>query len=233
LSKIYSNIFIDEIQDLAGYDLDFIKLLFKSSSNILLVGDPRQVTYLTHHSRKYDRYSNGNIKKFVENELGKRIKCSVDEITLNDSHRNNQSICNFSSKLYPEFPTPNPCTCQSCRENPPEHEGIYLVNKADVENYLEKYNPVQLRWDIRTKVNENYNVMNFGASKGLTFDRVLIYPNEKMKKWIKNNSYDLKNETRAKFYVAITRARYSVGIVMDHGMEEYDGIEKYSPENNV
>ena len=29
LENIYSHIFIDEIQDLAGYDLEFLKLLFK------------------------------------------------------------------------------------------------------------------------------------------------------------------------------------------------------------
>ncbi len=45
ISRIYSHIFIDEIQDLAGYDLDLLKLLFNCSSDILLVGDPRQGTY--------------------------------------------------------------------------------------------------------------------------------------------------------------------------------------------
>src|SRR5664280_2159660 len=42
LSRIYSNIFIDEVQDLAGYDLELLRLLFKSSVQTLLVGDPRQ-----------------------------------------------------------------------------------------------------------------------------------------------------------------------------------------------
>lgn len=46
ISRIYQHIFIDEIQDLAGYDLEVLKLLFKSKSNVLLVGDPRQVTYV-------------------------------------------------------------------------------------------------------------------------------------------------------------------------------------------
>ncbi|MDD2516547.1 MAG: UvrD-helicase domain-containing protein, partial [Candidatus Gracilibacteria bacterium] len=45
ISKIFSHIFIDEVQDLARYDLEILKLLFKSESNILLVGDPRQGTY--------------------------------------------------------------------------------------------------------------------------------------------------------------------------------------------
>ncbi|MDR0800874.1 MAG: hypothetical protein LBN01_05085 [Endomicrobium sp.] len=36
-----------------------------------------------------------------------------------------------------------------------------------------------------------------------------------MKKWIVDNKSYLKNEVRAKFYVAITRAKYSVVIVVN------------------
>ncbi|MEX1013916.1 MAG: UvrD-helicase domain-containing protein, partial [Candidatus Paceibacterota bacterium] len=52
VSRMFSYIFIDEVQDLAGYDLELIKQMFKSDSKILLVGDPRQVTYLTHLETK-------------------------------------------------------------------------------------------------------------------------------------------------------------------------------------
>ena len=40
LSRIYEHLFIDEVQDLSGYDLDFLKLVFDSRINTLLVGDP-------------------------------------------------------------------------------------------------------------------------------------------------------------------------------------------------
>ena len=50
-------IFIDEVQDLAGSDLELIKLLFKTNSNTTLVGDPRQVTYLTHNEKKFWKIS--------------------------------------------------------------------------------------------------------------------------------------------------------------------------------
>ena len=46
LSKIYTHIFIDEVQDLAGYDLEFLDKLFLSPLEILLVGDPRQKNFL-------------------------------------------------------------------------------------------------------------------------------------------------------------------------------------------
>ena len=138
--------------------------------------------------------------------------------------RNNKWICTYSSSLYSTYPVCDPCECKKCRSYVEAHEGIFLIRKSYVDEYLKKYEPVQLRWNISIKVNPNYETRNFGRSKGLDFDRVLVYPTVDMKKWIFNNNYNLKNETRAKFYVAITRAKYSVGIVCDYP-EEIDNIE--------
>ena len=66
ITQIYSHIYIDEVQDLAGYDLELIKLFFKSTSNILLVGDPRQVTYLTHHSDNIKNIKMERLKIFYK-----------------------------------------------------------------------------------------------------------------------------------------------------------------------
>lgn len=229
IARTFSHIFIDEVQDLAGYDLDLIKLFFKSRSSVLLVGDPRQVTYLTHHSPKYGKYSDGQIKSFVENELGKKIHCEIDETTLNVSHRNNQLICDYSAKLFPSLPPPRACNCKQCRDNVTEHEGIFLVRPSDIDKYLSIYNPTQLRWSAFVKCNPNYRSMNFGQSKGLAFDRVLIYPTKDMLKWIKVNNSTLKNEARAKLYVGITRARHSTAIVIDGSrLNEIDGVKKFS-----
>ncbi|MEX0596227.1 MAG: UvrD-helicase domain-containing protein [Candidatus Paceibacterota bacterium] len=56
LSDIYSLIFIDESQDLAGYDLLLIKEFFKSDINVELVCDPRQTTYQTHFGDVLKKY---------------------------------------------------------------------------------------------------------------------------------------------------------------------------------
>lgn len=233
ISNIYDCIFIDEIQDLAGYDLEILKILFVSPLRILITGDPRQVTYLTHNERKHHGYKDGKIKDFIKSEHCSGINCEIDEESLNVSHRNNQSICTYSGKLYPELPTPRSCECLNCRKIT-DHEGIFLVKKKDADYYLENYNPTQLRWNRNTECNENYPVMNFGDSKGLTFDRVFIYPTQKMISWIKDNNSELPNETRAKFYVGITRAKNSVGIVMDYKDDMvFDGLNKFSPHKKI
>jgi len=226
LSCIYEHIFIDEVQDLAGHDLELLKLLFASTISILLVGDPRQVTYLTHPERKYAKYKNGNIREFVESELGKHITCEIDETTLGKSHRCCQTICEYSSRLYPNFPEAMSCSC--CGESKIDHQGVFLIEKKQLHKYVKIFSVMQLRWDRKTNVLPSIRVMNFGEAKGETFDRVLIYPTEDMATWIKDNSAKLTDGARAKFYVALTRARYSVAIVMDDEDDtDYAGVKKW------
>ena len=223
ISRIYQHIFIDEVQDLAGWDLEILKLLFSAPSDILMVGDPRQVTYLTHHPIKYKKYKDGKIKDFIETEC-KKSNCEIDNTSLNRSHRNNEKICEFSSKLFPEHTICAPCECNKCRDTITEHQGIFLVKEEDVDNYCRKYRTVtKLRYQ-----KSEYPDFNFGNSKGLSFDRVLIYPTEKIRNYLMNGVLDNLLTIRSKFYVALTRAKYSVGIVFNHGeLETHENIEKY------
>lgn len=207
ISELFDNIFIDEIQDMAGYDLEIIKLLFKSESTVKLAGDPRQVTYHTHFADKYKKYSNGKISEFIEKEC-KSITYDIDVEKLKGSWRNNQKICDFANSLFPEYPS-----CNSLQNATTPHDGIFLIREKDVEKYLKEYMPTQLRYSRIKKVNPSYEVKNYGEAKGATHDRVLIYPTQKILDWIfKGKEFD-NFELRCKFYVAVTRAKYSVGIV--------------------
>ena len=237
LSKIYSYIFIDEVQDLAGYDLELIKELFKSTINILLVGDPRQVTYLTHQPRLNSPYKDGKIKQYVKDKCD-GIKVEIDLSTLKKSHRNNGPICDFSSRLYPSMEVSIPCDCSECRILN-SYEGIFVIRKSDVEKCEEQFkeeNIGVLRWQKAI-----YPEKNYGDSKGLTFDRVIIYPTRTIVGYLKNGELLKKKKNKkgnweeadafdiAKFYVAITRARTSVFIVYDYKDEDVfiEGVQKY------
>lgn len=204
----YPNIFIDEVQDLAGYDLEFLLQLLKSRINTLLVCDPRQWTYSTNNSQKNKQYQGSKIINFFEKH--KKI-IDIDNSTFNKSYRSILKICNFSSRLYPEY-----SEITSGNDESTSHDGIYLVRKQDVENYISKYNPFQLRYSSKTKVDGRYGVMTFGTSKGLTFERILIYPTKDMEKWLRDTNQNLTDATRAKLYVAITRAKYSVAFVYNY-----------------
>lgn len=210
LSRLYSDIFIDEVQDLAGYDLEFLKLLFSSSINTLLVGDPRQGTFSTNNATKNKKFKKSNIVYFFEDDS---IKIDTDNNSLTTNYRSCKEICDLSNELFPEYPKTN-----SGNSNKTGHDGIFLIKSEKVNEYLGKYKPMQLRDSIRTKVNENYPVITFGKSKGIEFERVLIYPTQPFLEWLKNQNTVLQPTSRAKFYVAITRAKQSVAIVCDDDM---------------
>jgi len=220
LCKIYSHIFIDEVQDLAGYDLELLKLLFKASSNTLLVGDPRQGTYSTNSSAKNKQFKKAAIINFFEEDS---LGIETDTTSLTTNYRCNELICNLSNKLFTDLP---PTT--SGNNVITTHDGVFLVRETDIDEYLKTYSPVQLRENVKTEVNANYRVMNFGESKGLSFDRVLIYPTNPILKWLADNDSELAPTSRSKLYVALTRARHSVAIICNYADSlVIDGIQKW------
>jgi superfamily I DNA/RNA helicase len=208
LSRIYSHIFIDEVQDLSGFDLEILRLLFKSKITIQLVGDPRQGTYSTSNSKKNKKYSKSEIIHFFEDNLN---DLDIDSTSLVINYRCGPEICDLSNKLFPELNA-----VRSGNNEKTGHDGVFLIKAQDVPEYLEKFKPIQLRDSVKTKTVEKYEAMNFGESKGLTFGRVLIYPTQPFIKWLIQNDSDLAPTSRSKIYVAITRARHSVGIIYDY-----------------
>ncbi|WP_105439460.1 UvrD-helicase domain-containing protein [Neorhizobium sp. T25_13] len=216
LSRIYPFIFVDEVQDLAGYDLNILTALFKSPSNVVMVGDPRQVTYVTHLEARLKKYRDGGIADFIRAELPRKVTCDIDVTSLMASHRNSTAICELSSKLYPKLTAATACKCADCRQPVPDDAGLYIVRRNDLPRYLKTGRPVQLRWSSAVKVaSAALPSLTFGRSKGLGFDRVIIYPTKEMMDWLKGAQSALKAETRAKLYVALTRARHTVAVVHD------------------
>jgi DNA helicase-2/ATP-dependent DNA helicase PcrA len=221
ISRCFKYVYIDEVQDLAGYDLEVLDCLFKSNSDIVLVGDPRQATYSTNNSRKNKKYVKSGIVNFFEDS---KLDIDKDSASLTVNYRCFESICNFSNNLYPDFP---PSTSGNSKIT--SHDGIFLLPEEHLDAYLNEFNPIQLRDSIKTVVNKYFEVLNFGKSKGLTRDRVLIYPSGPMVKWLKDNNTNLTQAARSKFYVGLTRARNSVAIVLKKSdIDKIDGLEVYN-----
>lgn len=97
------------------------------------------------------------------------------------------------------------------------HKGVFVISSSDVKEYYDSFRPMILRYDKQTNC-EYTEVINFGVSKGMTFERVPIYPNQPLVKLIKN---DTLLKSPEKYYVAVTRAKHSVCIVIDN-MKESD-----------
>lgn len=199
--------YFDEVQDLEGYDLEILKAMMLNNINVSMVGDSRQKTYSTHHENKNSKYAS-DIRGYMESEC--KTLCEIDTNSLNVTHRCNSEIISLASKIFPEMPQSTSDVSYEI-----EHQGIFYVSEKDLDSYLEKFRPMQLRDTKKTKVNEKYGYRSFGMSKGLTFDRVLIYPTKPYLEWLTKSTPISANQSKSKLYVAITRARYSVAFIIN------------------
>jgi len=205
LKTIFDHIYIDEMQDLSGWDLDLVELLLKSSISITLVGDPRQTTYRTTNAPKNKGKCGINMIKWIH-ELQEKSICEFKEQV--GCYRSNQEICNFADKLYPQL-----SKTVSKFNVKTEHDGVFKISPKKVPDYLNKYNPVILRWNKKSNT-MGFSALNIGISKGRTYNRVLLFPTEPMKKYLRTKKLSLAGDL-SKLYVAVTRARHSVAFVVD------------------
>lgn len=202
LEQRFDHIYIDEVQDLVGYDLDFLDLLFKSKIAVTVVGDPRQHTFSTNTSMKNKKYQGVGFLDWL-----KERSSSCDYEERSTSARCSQEICDFASMIFPEF---DPLV--STRESSYGQDGIHTIAQNNLESYVAKYRPKVLRH--QRNVNTcGLEAINIGVSKGCTYDRVLIFPTKPMRTFIEDGDPG-KLKAPEKLYVAATRACYSVGFVI-------------------
>ena len=219
LQDRFQTIHIDEIQDMAGYDLELLELILRSKINLVMVGDHRQATYKTNNAAKNGKKYGGAaiITKFREWEKSGLAVLSYDQKT----HRCHQLIADLADSFYPAEPK-----TVSMNGEVTDHDGVFLVSAQSVPAYTEKYKPQILRLDRRTQC-DGCTAMNFGESKGMTFSRVMIFPHGKGRKWLASGNYDHVKDSAAKMYVGVTRARYSVAFVFDD-QSRVPGLVRYS-----
>lgn len=205
LAGIYDQVFVDEIQDCAGYDLDFLRALFGSAIRVTVVGDPRQATFSTNRSKRNRQYRRSDVYEWLKE------RAAAGEVVLDEqahSYRCNQDICDFADALYPGFPKTT-----SLNATRTSHDGIHYLKVGDLPSYIEAHNPVILRYSKAANTG-GLRAINMGASKGRTFDRVVIFPTGPMLKYFRTGRLADAGDL-AKFYVGVTRARFSVAFVLD------------------
>ncbi len=202
LEAVFDCIYVDEVQDLVGYDLDFLDLLFGSKIAVVVVGDPRQYTLATNQGSRNKKYRGADFVNWIDERVG---RCERED--RNTSARCGQEICDFASALFPGLPA---ISAES--DVTTGHDGIHLIEPHQVHEYVETYAPVVLR-DSKRKDTLGHPAINIGVSKGSTYDRVLIFPTTPMKQYLASRELP-KLRAPERLYVAVTRARYSVAFVV-------------------
>lgn len=202
LEMLYDHVFVDEVQDLVGWDLELLEMLFKSEIEVTLVGDPRQHTYSSNRSSKNKKYQGAGFTDWLQERAE---LCEIEFRTT--SYRCEPALCELASKLFPDDPA-----LEANAASDAEHFGVHFLEPEQVDEYVETHSPVILRHNAASDT-QGHAAMNIGVAKGSTFDHVLIFPTGTMKTFLNDHSkYDFG--TREALYIAITRARHSAAIVV-------------------
>lgn len=210
LEKYFDFFFFDEVQDLAGYDFDFVQSILPDNINILMVGDFFQHTYNTSRD--------GNKNGSLYDDISKYIKkwnnlLTIDTVTLSKSHRCPPIICDFVQQRL-NIPI------ESHREITDVHFS-YISTIEDAEIILSDKNIIKLFFQSSNKY--NLYAMNWGESKGLDdFNDVCVILNKTTDEHYKKNELSSLNAlTRNKLYVACTRAKRNLYFIPETLLENY------------
>jgi len=177
--------------------------------DVYMVGDVRQSVFDTNpQDPNLRQYRGVNMLDWFELYQTKGLL----EVQHNaKTWRANQTIATFSDTLFPSEFTFEPTV--SMQNETTDHDGVFALSEPDVPAYILQHSPQLLRNSISTVCALELPIHNFGKVKGLTFDRVLIYPTKSIINFLVDGT-ELAPKTACGLYVAVTRAKYSVAFVL-------------------
>ncbi|MDV3597365.1 UvrD-helicase domain-containing protein [Elizabethkingia anophelis] len=209
IEKYFNYVFIDEIQDFASSDFNFIINIISGSYNITLVGDFYQHTFDT--SR--DKNINKNLYKSTDNFMKyfERLGIKQDNSSLLKSRRCSKNVCEFiKQKLNIQIESQNEYDTK-----------IKLINDDDEIDKVFSDNTI-----IKLFLTSHYKYKcysnNWGNCKGLTYKNVCIIINDEILKQFDNQYFSFKSQiTKNKFYVACSRTRGDLYFISDKKIKKY------------
>jgi len=196
MEKYFDVFLVDEVQDFAGYDFNFLMSISAAKIDITFVGDFFQHTF--------DTSRDGNVNASLHDNYAayqarfKAAKLVVDTDSLKKSHRCSKNVCDFISEKI---------GISILAHGDRESIVRYEEDPAAVNAIYEDQNIVKLFYKEHYKY-ACYS-QNWGASKGL--DRyqdvcVVLNPSN-VKAWRQGSFRDINAETRNRLYVACSRAK--------------------------
>ncbi|TDW51819.1 AAA domain-containing protein [Flavobacterium sp. 270] len=204
INKYIDNIFIDEIQDFASNDFNFILSIAKTRAKLIYVGDFYQHTFDTSRdgSTKKNLYTD-YLKYQTEFNLS---GINVDTLTLIKSWRCNVTICQYISDNL-KIPI------ESNRND--SSVIINLTDNSEIKSIFNNNKIVKLFY----QKHYDYNCFskNWGDCKGEDryYDVCVVLNNNTYEKYISNDLQNLAPATKNKLYVAISRTKNNLYFVSE------------------
>lgn len=204
LTTYFDELIIDEIQDIAGRDFDFLEQLMSTDINMLFVGDFYQHTFDT--SR--DGNVNSGLFKSIDG-YKKRFETKglvIDTDSLEGSWRCSKSVCNY-------IKTSLGIDIISMRSSADDTSVEYVSDPARISEILQDGEIIKLHY--RNAALEGVGHKNWGQTKGEDhYQDVCVLLNPSTAKARRSGALiKLPPATKNKLYVAITRARGSVYLI--------------------
>ena len=222
LCRLYDEIYIDEVQDLNGYDLEVLELLLNSRVRMHLVGDVRQALMATNEKDpKNKQYKGIKIKEWFDLQEARGL-LTIDQAAT--TWRSNQVIADFADSIFDAGWGFERTT--SMNKEVTGHDGLLAVRTQDAASYFAAFRPLCLRHSVTSARDLDLPFTTFGKSKGLDRGRVLVAPTKAMVDFLSRGK-KLEPNAACSLYVAVTRARFSVAFVSDRAGDL--GLPLWSP----
>lgn len=210
VTRLYDTIFVDEVQDLNGYDLEVLDAVLGAPIDVRMVGDLRQAILATNpRDPKNRQYKGLKIKEWFD----KQVKASRLEVFHRcETWRSNQAIADFADSIFD--PSLGFSRTRSQNQAETGHDGIFVLAEADAPAYAREFEPLCLRHSVAIAPEVDLPFVNIVPAKGMDVERVLVWPTKGVREFLKRGKR-LGDTPSCSLYVAVTRARASVAFVVD------------------
>jgi len=210
MEKYFDAFFVDEVQDFAGHDFNFLLAISAAKLNAKFVGDFFQHTFDTSRDRNVNASLHDDYAAYKARF--KTAKLSVDIDSLKRSHRCSKNVCDFITKKIGIL-----IEAHDDRESVVRFED----DPATVLAIYEDPGIVKLFYQEHHKY-ACYS-QNWGASKGVDrYQDVCVVLNlGTVKAWQSGSFRDINAKTRNKLYVACSRARGNLTLVPESLLRDH------------
>lgn len=204
IEKYFDELFIDEIQDIAGRDFNFLENIMTVNVNMIFVGDFYQHTF--------DTSRDGNVNKNLFADKTKyetRFKkrgILIDNTTLRNSWRCSENTCRYIRDNLG-------ISISSNRADSDNTAIEYITDKSTIDSIYNDAKITKFHYSDSAKFGIHHK--NWGDSKGEDHhkDICVVLNKTTADKLSFGKLVELPNQTKNKLYVAITRAHGNVFLV--------------------
>lgn len=209
LGRIYDTIYIDEVQDLCGWDLELLRLMMSSPIILNMVGDVRQALLATNpQEAKNKRFMYSRILDwFKDEEAAGRLTIQHESTTW----RCNSPVARFADTIFGD--SWGFGATVSRNHEVTDHDGVFIIGESDVEAYIAEYRPLCLRQSKSSWKHLELELTTFGLVKGLTSRRVVVFATKPIEDFLATGKL-LSDSSACGLYVATTRAQASVAFAV-------------------